>query len=109
MFDPEFLELMGDAITVQPLIEDPTSVHSEQTFGDPVAFQTHLAGPRRSRDRLDIGDVKVDTGRAYLPGVFPEVVVGSKVNLPDGTTAQVNSIEVYHDEDGPHHQVLNYG
>lgn len=111
-FEPEFLELMPDTVTLRhPDDAGATDVFGRTQF-DPfepvqtfpnarVEWRTVLArGP-------DGGSVSA-RGRVFLPGEVAVVLRKTVVTLPGGETPVLVAADVVRDEDGPHHTVLAF-
>ena len=103
----DFAEMMQETITVFPAAT--LDAYGKQSWGAGVDYPCRIMGEQRIlRDKE--GREVVESGRAVVYGVVPNVSVNDKVTLPSGLSPLVTSVDAPWDEDGaPHHTVIGFG
>lgn len=100
-------DLMRDEVTVESVSGTSSNGYGEVTFGTPVTYLCHVSYDNRV-SRGTQQETLVQGGRIY----FRDVVVideRDRITMPDGSQPVVRSVRTHHDENGPHHTVVEFG
>jgi hypothetical protein len=98
----DFLDLMPDTVTFQPLTG--TDQYAKPSYGNPVSVKARVVyEDQKTTD--DTGQDVVAHGKIYLGGAF-NITVKHRATLPDGTHPPIVRVLRYPDETGAHHEVV---
>lgn len=105
--DSAFLEMMPDTVsffaeTAKDKYGKPTWSTSGENVKGRIIFQTQKVVNEQ-------GEEDVTGGRVYLYGDYSDITVGHKINLPNGTSPVIVSVENKTDNGGVHHTVVTFG
>jgi hypothetical protein len=103
--ETEFLELMGEAITLKA----PSSVdkYGKRAFGTAQSFTARVQ-PKVHMTRDSAGREVVGRGIVYVYG-SPSVTPEWELTLADGSKPVIIAVYRARDEDGAHHTEIAYG
>lgn len=101
-FDPSFLDMMKDEITVQS--GQTLDVYGAPSAGTSSTKQCRIV--RKNKLARDAAGAEVVAGTQVWLQAPSGISVTDTVTMPDGSTPVIIAIEAYPDEDGLHHEVL---
>ncbi len=101
-FEPEFEDLMRDAITLERA--GAKDLQGKASYATAESLKCRLVRRNRMVRRAD-GEMVVSSAQAWVSGA-PGVTVEDRVTLPDGSRPALLAVEQYPDGDGPHHERL---
>ncbi len=109
-WDDEFLELMPETITIEPVTG--RDEYSARTFGTATSHRARVT--TQVLRVLDFnGNINLSQTVVWVaptPDAIPtDVLADARITLPDGTQPPLLSAAVVSDEDGPHHLKLMFG
>lgn len=104
--DPRFLSMMPTVIKV-------FKYASKDKYGKPSWAATSKSYRCRLSDeqaltRTAEGDNVITLGKAIIYGIA-DVTTDDRLELDDGTSPVIVSVDPVTDEDGPHHTVIRFG
>lgn len=101
----DFLPLMPDTVWVSERVGQDT--YGVPQYGSPVAYRARVVY-REHRVRAGTGEEKVARGTVWIAGT-PAITAEDQIELPDGRTPPVLSVDRFSDERGVHHVVVHFG
>ncbi len=105
-FEPDFLQMMGQTITVSTRSSLSADGHASYS-SDPVDYPARIVTSNKQvRDQR--GNVVRSSHVAWIAST-ETLVAESKYELPDGSSPPVLLVESYPDETGTHHHKVTFG
>ena len=105
-FDPTFLELMPSTMTVKEVVS--FNDYGEPTFSTAASSYRCLVTEKPTRVVDQMGE-EVIASHEVIAASTVRLSATAEYTLPDGATPVLQSINVFYDEDGIHHNVLYFG
>lgn len=105
--DSAFLEMMPDTVTFYA--EASKDKYGKSTFSQTATNVKGRVIYQTQKITNEQGEDDVIGGRVYLYGDYSNITVGHKIDLPNGKSPVIKSVENKTDNGGVHHTIVTFG